>query len=299
MYFPRNKGGLGVLNPPLQQSALHLRWLLPLLHDFPCSPTSDFWNHRSLKSSVVLPLLVDFLLSHLLPTESREPIQTDYPQAFVFKQLRPRKLVQSLDGVFSLVFHAVDNLPHTFDKEVINPQTALCFTLGNVFVPLSSCPLLSSMARLSCSSVYMTDPISGMLRPRSAREISLHPYLTRRFLKWVRSDHMKLYLFFVRAFLRPSSSFTLVAHTHIDMSPFLVSLSFTPKPGDQLCLTSKLYCRLCSPPVSSSTSIQISHLKMAVVSQHTLNMIHIQFIRNQSNECFTKIYYSLFSIIRS
>ncbi|KAG0820803.1 hypothetical protein G6F19_012268 [Rhizopus arrhizus] len=42
MCFPRNKGGLGVLNPPLQQSALQLRWLLPLLHDFPCSPTSDF-----------------------------------------------------------------------------------------------------------------------------------------------------------------------------------------------------------------------------------------------------------------
>jgi hypothetical protein len=68
MCFPRNKGGLGVLNPPLQQSALQLRWLLPLLYDFPCSPTSKFWNRRSLKSSVVLPLLVDFLLSHLMPT---------------------------------------------------------------------------------------------------------------------------------------------------------------------------------------------------------------------------------------
>ncbi|EIE77754.1 hypothetical protein RO3G_02458 [Rhizopus delemar RA 99-880] len=253
MCFPRNKGGLGVLNPPLQQSALQLRWLLPLLHDFPCSPTSDFWNHHSLKSSVVLPLLADFLLSHLLPTESREPIQTDYRQAFVFKQLRPRKLIQSLDGVFSLFFRAVDNLPHIFDKVVINPQTALCLTLGDVSVPSSSCPLPSSMARLLCSSVYMTDPISGRLRPRSAREISLHPYLTKRFLKWVRSDHMKLYPFFVRAFLRPSSSFIPVAHTHIDMSPFLVALSLTPKPGDQLRLTSKRYRRLCSPPVSSST----------------------------------------------
>ncbi|KAG0751940.1 hypothetical protein G6F24_013910 [Rhizopus arrhizus] len=253
MCFPRNKGGLGVLNPPLQQSALQLRWLLPLLHDFPCSPTSDFWNHPSLKSSVVLPLLVDFLLSHLMPTESQKPIQIDYRQAFVFKQLRPKKLVQSLDGVFSLFFRAVDNLPHTFDKVVINPQTALCLTLGDVSVPSSSCPLPNSMARLSCSSVYMTDPISGRLRPKSSSEISLHPYLTKRFLKWVRSDHMKPYSFFVRASLRPSSSFTPVSHTHIDMSSFLVALSLTPKPGDQLRLTSKWYRRLCSPLLSSST----------------------------------------------
>ncbi|KAG0994687.1 hypothetical protein G6F26_004478 [Rhizopus arrhizus] len=200
---------------------------------------NKFWNCRSLKSSVVLPLLVDFLLSHLMPTESQEAIQTDYRQAFVFKQLRPRKLVQSLDGVFSLFFRAVDNLSHTFDKVVINPQTALCLTLDDVSVPSSSCPLPNSMARLSCSSVYMTDPISGRLRPTSSSEISLHPYLTKRFLKWVRSDHMKLYSFFIRAFLRPSSSFIPVAHTHIDMSPFLVALSLIPKPGDQLRLTSK------------------------------------------------------------
>jgi hypothetical protein len=37
----------------------------------------------------------------------------------------------------------------------------------------------------------------------------------------------------------------------------------------------------------------------AAVSRHTLNMIQIQFIENQSGECFTNIYYSLFSIIRS
>jgi hypothetical protein len=204
MCFPRNKGRLGVLNPPLQQSAVQLRWLLPLLHDFPCSPTSNFWNHRSLKSSVVLPLLVDFLLSHLLPTELEEPIKTDYRQAFVFKQLRARKLVQSLDGVFSLFFRAVDNLLHTFDKVVINPQTTLCLTLDDVSAPSSSCSLPSSMARLSCSSVYMTDPISGRLRPKSSSEIPLHPYLTKRLLKWVRSDHMKLYPFFVRDLLRPA-----------------------------------------------------------------------------------------------
>jgi hypothetical protein len=43
----------------------------------------------------------------------------------------------------------------------------------------------------------------------------------------------------------------------------------------------------------------LAKLDDTVVSQQTLNMIHIQFIRNQSSKCFTKIYYSLFSIVRS
>jgi hypothetical protein len=50
---------------------------------------------------------------------------------------------------------------------------------------------------------------------------------------------------------------------------------------------------------ASRHAIVSNAMRHYVVSQHTLNMIHIQFIRNQSSECFTKIYYNLFSIIRS
>ncbi|KAG1367505.1 hypothetical protein G6F61_012855 [Rhizopus arrhizus] len=182
MCFPRNKGGLGVLNPHIQQSALQLRWLFPLLHDRPCSPTSDFWKHRSLQSFVVLPLLVDYLLRHSLPIGSQVPIRLDYRQAFVFPSLRPKALAQSSDGVFSLFFTAVDNLPHLFDQVVINPQTALCLKLGDVSVFSSSCPLLKSMAQLPCSLAYKFDPTKGRLQQKLPAEISIHPYLTKRFL---------------------------------------------------------------------------------------------------------------------
>ncbi|KAG1421595.1 hypothetical protein G6F58_003688 [Rhizopus delemar] len=172
-----------------------------------------------LRSSVVLPLIVDFLLSHSLPAESRAPIQMDDRQAFVFKQLRPKKLIQSLDGVFSLFFTAVDQLPHTFDCVVINPQTSLCLTLGDVSISTSSCPLPKSMACLPSSNAYQVDLTSGRLQRKCFTDIRSRPYLTKRFLKWVRSDKLKLSSFFVRTFLLPCSAplndppFTPVVHT--------------------------------------------------------------------------------------
>ncbi|KAG1049071.1 hypothetical protein G6F43_008584 [Rhizopus delemar] len=245
-------GWIGVLNPHIQQSALQLRWLLPLLHDRPCSPTSDFWNHRSLQSSVVLPLLVDHLLRHSLPVGSQVPIHLDYRQAFVFPSLRPKALTQSSDGVFSLFFTAVDNLPHLFEKVVINSQTALCLQLGDVSVFSSSCPLPKSIAQLPCSLAYKFDPTKGRLQPKLPVEISIHPYLTKRFLKWVRLDQLKLQPFFIRAFLRPDSSFIPVTHSLVDMSPFLVTMYLVDHPGVRLRLTSRRYRHLCCPSESSS-----------------------------------------------
>ncbi|KAG1155823.1 hypothetical protein G6F37_008178 [Rhizopus arrhizus] len=89
------------------------------------------------------------------------------------------------------------------------------------------------MARLSCSSVYMADPISGRLRPKSSSEISLHPYLTKRFLKWLIAHFGSSH-----------------AYSHVS---FPGSLIFDTKPCDKFRLTSKRYRRLCNPPVSSST----------------------------------------------
>ncbi|KAG1128623.1 hypothetical protein G6F42_005801 [Rhizopus arrhizus] len=259
MCFPRHKGGLSVLNTQIQQSAPQLRWLIPLLHGFPQEPTSTFWNRRSIRSSVVLPLMVDFLLSHSLPAESRAPIQMDYRQAFVFKQLRPKKLIQSLDGVFSLFFTAVDQLPHTFDRVVINPQTALCLTLSDVSISSSSCPLPKSMTCLPSSHAYQVDPTSGRLQPKCSTDIRSRPYLTKHFLKWVRSDKLKLSSFFVRIFLLPCSAplidppFTPVVHIRVDMPPFLAVLFLTSDTEGGSILTSKIYRRLYSPTVSSSS----------------------------------------------
>jgi hypothetical protein len=183
----------------------------------------------------------------------------DYCQEFIFKQLRSKKLIQSLDDVFSLFFTTVDQLPHTFNSVVINPQTALCLTLGDVSISSSSCPLPISMACLPSSHAYQIDPTSGRLQPKCSTDIRSRPYLTKRFLKWVRSDKLKLSSFFVRTFLLPCSAplidlpFAPVVHTRVDMSPFLAVLSLTSDADGGSILTSKIYRRLCSPTVSSSS----------------------------------------------
>jgi hypothetical protein len=47
--------------------------------------------------------------------------------------------------------------------------------------------------------------------------------------------------------------FTPVVHTRVDMSPFLTVLSLTSDTDGGSILTSKIYRRLCSPTVSSSS----------------------------------------------
>ncbi|KAG1140595.1 hypothetical protein G6F37_008560 [Rhizopus arrhizus] len=150
---------------------------------------------------------------HSLPVGPQVPIHLNYRQAFAFPSLRPKALAQSLDGVFSLFFTAVDNLPHLFDQVVINPQTALCLQLDDVSVFSSSCPLPKSISQLPRSLAYKFDSIVSRLQPKSPSEISIHPYLTKWFLKWIRLDQLKLQPFFIHALLRPDSSFILVTHS--------------------------------------------------------------------------------------
>ncbi|KAG1121495.1 hypothetical protein G6F61_000129 [Rhizopus arrhizus] len=189
---------------------------------------------------------------HSLPVGPQVPIHLNYRQAFAFPSLRPKALAQSLDGVFSLFFTAVDNLPHLFDQVVINPQTALCLQLDDVSVFSSSCPLPKSISQLPRSLAYKFDSIVSRLQPKSPSEISIHPYLTKWFLKWIRLDQLKLQPFFIHAFLRPDSSFILVTHSLVDISPFLVTWSLVDHPGARLGLTSRRYRRLYCPSVPSS-----------------------------------------------
>ncbi|KAG1219791.1 hypothetical protein G6F35_007200 [Rhizopus arrhizus] len=108
------------------------------------------------------------------------------------------------------------------------------------------------MAQLPCSLAYKFDPTKGRLQPKLPVEISIHPYLTKRFLKWVRLDQLKLQPFFIRAFLHPHSSFIPVTHSLVDMSPFLVTMSLVDHPGVRLRLTARRYRRLCCLSVPSS-----------------------------------------------
>ncbi|KAG0772883.1 hypothetical protein G6F22_015359 [Rhizopus arrhizus] len=60
MCLPRVLGGLGILDPAVQQRALQMRWLVPLLQ--PSHPPSD--AVRALCKSIVLPWLAHYIYFH-------------------------------------------------------------------------------------------------------------------------------------------------------------------------------------------------------------------------------------------
>lgn len=90
MTVPRKLGGLGLLDPFIQQSALQLRWILPLLQHSHLA--SEFWRSDELTSSIVLPLLTDYLI-HLIEISMRTPVPvplgSDFRLPFLFPSLRP------------------------------------------------------------------------------------------------------------------------------------------------------------------------------------------------------------------
>ncbi|KAG1245323.1 hypothetical protein G6F68_015105 [Rhizopus microsporus] len=62
MCLPRHAGGLEVLDPGVQQGALQLRWLTPLLSNVPVGPLATFWTSKGIRFSIVLARLADYLL---------------------------------------------------------------------------------------------------------------------------------------------------------------------------------------------------------------------------------------------
>jgi hypothetical protein len=62
MCLPRHAGGLGVLDPGVQQGTLQLRWLLPLLSNIPIDPLATFWTSKEIRFSIVLVRLADYLI---------------------------------------------------------------------------------------------------------------------------------------------------------------------------------------------------------------------------------------------
>ncbi|CEP08875.1 hypothetical protein [Parasitella parasitica] len=235
--LPRSQGGIGLIHPQLQQSALQLRWLRPLLDqstaDILCCP------------SIVLPRLVGFLLSH-------QPLLSD-----LF-----RSPPQQLDHRFSLLFpRPIDQLPKDFSNLIVSASTCLEIPLESVILTSSSSVVLGrSMAQLPSSVAYTQGTDSGScLRPKQTSELTVHPILAKRFLKFVRQDEIKLAPFYMRAFIDARFSSLgrfpfqhMADHTVVDITPFVESLHFSSSTTTGLsrrALSTKTYRRLCRPAI--------------------------------------------------
>ncbi|KAG0927722.1 hypothetical protein G6F32_012805 [Rhizopus arrhizus] len=227
MCLPRSSGGLGVLDPQVQQGALQLRWILPLLSVAPVNSDSASWSSSNITNSIVLPRLLDYMLFHLQawsPSIISINLDTfDIRLPYMFKDLRPPAL-RLPNGIFSLFFRCLDMLPKPFDHVVINPQTALQLPISAIILPASSVPLSKSQSCLPCSTAYKFDVSSSRLKPRLRADIHVRPNLTKRFLRLVRHDKVRLAPFFVRACIPPMYAsqgphpFEPISHDSVDAS---------------------------------------------------------------------------------
>ncbi|CEP18787.1 hypothetical protein [Parasitella parasitica] len=249
---PRSQGGLGLIHPQLQQSALQLRWLRPLLSQ----STDQILSHPS----IALPRLAGFLLSQQ-PMSSdvyrSSPQELDHRFSLLFPCRRPPFLRHN-ESSWSLLFKAIDRLPKDFSNTVASASTCLEVPLASVILPSSSSVELGrSLARLPSSVAYTmgSDPDS-CLRSKQNTEFSVYPNLAKKFLKLVKRDDIQLSPFFVRAFIHSHfSSFgrfpflQVEDHTVVDVSPFVASLNICSSRGTAM--STKSYRRLCQPPIDA------------------------------------------------
>lgn len=260
--LPRKVGGLGLLNPTIQQAALQLRWLVPII----TTPWQSLDTHPSFSNSIVLSRIIYFVRScfpeipyaNLLPSSSSS---FDHRLLFLFPDKRPpclRKLTSSL----SLLFQAMDRLPKDYHDVTISATTCLEIPFGSIVRKQfdSSINTLSrSVSTLPCIAGYtLNHETFQCLRPRERHESIGFPTLSNKIKRLVSTEGIVLEDFFVRAFL-PVHTNNLdsspLDNLAFDISPFLVSLQFIETDGilSNKLTTTKDFRKLCLSPRSPNT----------------------------------------------
>lgn len=197
----RLQGGFGLINLDLQQCALQIRWLEPLL----CQSTKQLSSHPS----IVFPRLVRFLISHLPTRPNPQPPLPSLNRRFCLLFPGRRSTFSSLlDTSWFLLFKALDHLPADFFSTTISAATCLEIPLASLVLPGSSLVKLTySFRSLSVSTAYILDTIQDYcMRPKRALEFGSHPNLGKKFLDWTTA-------------IRSSSSHSLFVHLSILASP--------------------------------------------------------------------------------
>ncbi|KAG1037764.1 hypothetical protein G6F43_012795 [Rhizopus delemar] len=224
MCLPRVLGGLGVLDPAVQQRALQMRWLVPLLQ--PSHPPSD--AVRALRKSIVLPWLAHYVYFHSVADVTSDTLW-DYRLPFLFPDLR--RPVLRASRALSLLFAAVDTLPRNWSHVVINSITALALpVMALTLSPDPSVVIPKSFSKLRGDNIFIIDLTSLITRARQPTELPSFPRLCKQFLTMVSDSQLSLAPFFLRTFLTSASAsqanpaFDPVSHDRIDVSPFVDAL---------------------------------------------------------------------------
>ncbi|CEP14139.1 hypothetical protein [Parasitella parasitica] len=186
-------GGLGLINPDLQQCALQLRWLELHL----CQSSGQHSSHPSF----VLPRLIGFLASHLptQPDPQPPPPSLDHRFCLLFPGRQPT-FSRHHNSSWFLFLKALDRLPTDFSSITISAATCLEIPLAFLVLPASSTvELPRSFRSLPASIAYTLDTSHDCcMRPKRALEFGSHPNLGKKFLRLVNHNQAKLAPFFVR-----------------------------------------------------------------------------------------------------
>ncbi|CEP11687.1 hypothetical protein, partial, partial [Parasitella parasitica] len=156
--LPKEKGGLGVVDIQIQASALHLRWLHPLLVQDQVTVDSH---------------PVSYLLSfHLRNVNGYQYHQIPllFPSA-----RRNQGLKKQRTGTVDMPYRAVDYLPKSFDAARINPATALALPLQAAFyVPPSSTIVVPlRVKQMMVSDVFQYDARLNFVHWKDTHDPSL------------------------------------------------------------------------------------------------------------------------------
>ncbi|KAI7875645.1 uncharacterized protein EV154DRAFT_569465 [Mucor mucedo] len=215
MCLPRQQGGLGVMDPTTQQSALQLRWLHALM-------VAPFQAN----GSIALPYLAQLIAAQA----PQDLTQFDYRLLIMFPQLRPSPMNRT-DNPLSLILHAIDKIPKEFSQVVINAHTCLQLPLEAIYVHTDDIVLSRTSKRLLVSSTHTIDEGTQCIRHKQGSEIQIHPTLSTRFLRLVQNCRIMLQPFFIQTMIHPGLSatgqhlFVPVTHENVDSDPFLLAIN--------------------------------------------------------------------------
>ncbi|KAG2194681.1 hypothetical protein INT47_013056 [Mucor saturninus] len=183
----KTKGGVGILDPLVQQLKLHWRWLADLIIS-PALLQQPTYSHRSF-----LHTSVPYLKYGLSLIASGGASSYIWPLLFSTKRRGFRQLTTNS---FMILFSLMDSLP-TYDLSQSNLSLAtfLQLDLASMVIPDSNTPIIpasesimsvvflrnsASISKTLVPDFFIVDPNTHILRQRSDRETRF-PTLLRKF----------------------------------------------------------------------------------------------------------------------
>jgi hypothetical protein len=175
MITSKKKGGLGVLDPLIQQKALYHRWVDPILF-----PDCDG-----------LSLISSFVAAHFLNYTHLDNLSP----ALLFP--KSRNISGLAVSVASLIARTMDSIPRDFGNLVPNPIECLLFPLKAIIASTNGYRLSPKLLSLTVSSLFEYHPIGHFLRVKTTSDIDAElRIVAKRFFKAVFNGKCTLHTFF-------------------------------------------------------------------------------------------------------